>query len=398
MSHYNFDDNPFADEDQTFAPPATSTSQYYTSPGTSDVDYSSYGQTGGAEVTVGYDYSQYGTHEDSAPEYPQQTQDHVQAHIPHHSNYTYTGDSGEQGKSYSLFLFPSLLLLALCSDFGFLCPFSFFSFFASSSSSSSSSFIFSFFVSASVFFSFLVLFFSIFFLFPVFIFFGNFVRSPSPAKHFLPFSCQLTLLSSCTVTEVSATGVFEQRRDSLVTRLSQGKEAVYEVIPKHKSFTREESPYGEIRVTDPEKVADYTVYKVVVMSKDNKNCYTQQRRFQHFEWLFDQLVNKYPGVIVPPIPQKRIFGRFDAEFVEARRFFLEVFLKKINRHPILMASEDFKSFVHSLNDDLIKKDSKGFMSLVGGVGGMVFSEGGVSFVKRFAVMFPPFLHRLSLSP
>jgi len=193
----------------------------------------------------------------------------------------------------------------------------------------------------------------------------------------LLFLHHLSFLS--VVDEASTTGIYEQRRDSLAARLSQSREAsqaAYEVIPKHKSFSRNESPYGEIKLTDPEKVADYTVYKLVVMSKDNNSCYTPQRRFQHFEWLHHQLVNKYPGVIVPPIPQKRIFGRFEAEFVEARRYFLEVFLKKINRHPILMASEDFKNFVHSHTaDDLIKKDNKGIMSLV-----EVFSE--TSFAKR----------------
>lgn len=185
--------------------------------------------------------------------------------------------------------------------------------------------------------------------------------------------------------------MFEQRRDSLVARLSQSKEAAFDVIPKHKSFSREDSPYAEIRITDPEKVADYTVYKLVATSKDGNNCYTQQRRYQHFEWLFSELTNKYPGVIIPPIPEKRIFGRFDAEFVEARRFFLEVFLKKINRHPLLMGSEDFRSFVHSLKaDELVKKETKGLMSLVGGV----FSEATPAFLKRF---FPSNILRFSPS-
>ena len=33
-----------------------------------------------------------------------------------------------------------------------------------------------------------------------------------------------------------------------------------------------------------------------------------QRRFNHFVWLYEQLSNAYPGVIVPPIPEKQAIG------------------------------------------------------------------------------------------
>jgi len=144
---------------------------------------------------------------------------------------------------------------------------------------------------------------------------------------------------------------------------------------KYKVYTEEDSPYSEIQLTDPEKMSDHTVYKMAAMSRDKKSYYTQQRRYQHFEWLYDTLSTKFPGVIIPPIPEKRIFGRFDSEFVEARRFFLETFLKKINQHPILMGTEEFRSFVHSSNPgELVKKESKSLMSFVG-----VFTEGSAAF-------------------
>jgi len=186
-------------------------------------------------------------------------------------------------------------------------------------------------------------------------------------------------------THVSTTGIYEQRRDSLAARLSQSPaatQAAYEEIPHHKSFTREESPFTDIRLSDPEKVSDHTEYKLIVYSRDRKSCYTQQRRYQHFEWLYRQLVTKFPGAIVPPLPSKRIFGRFDQDFVEARRHLLEVFIKKVNLHPILMGSEDFRTFVLSVRpEDVSSKEGKGIMQLVGGV----FSEN--TSIARRSVLF-----------
>jgi len=140
----------------------------------------------------------------------------------------------------------------------------------------------------------------------------------------------------------------------------------------------EDSPYREILISDPEKVGDHTLYKVVATTKGGRS-HVQQRRYMHFEWLFKELVNKYPGVVVPPIPEKKAIGRFNADFIETRRYHLERFLRKINRHPILLGSQEFISFIESSNvEDLSKKEGKGVFSFVGGV----FSD-VISFAKRF---------------
>jgi len=34
------------------------------------------------------------------------------------------------------------------------------------------------------------------------------------------------------------------------------------------------------------------------------------RRFTNFVWLYTQLTSKYPGIIVPPIPEKQALGEF----------------------------------------------------------------------------------------
>ena len=74
------------------------------------------------------------------------------------------------------------------------------------------------------------------------------------------------------------------------------------------------------------------------------------RRFTNFIWLYNQLTTKYPGYIVPPIPEKQAIGRFDSEFLEQRRIGLETCLRRIASHSALSKSSDFKLFLEA--DDL----------------------------------------------
>ena len=83
-------------------------------------------------------------------------------------------------------------------------------------------------------------------------------------------------------------------------------------------------------------------------------------RFKHFAWLHDRLIELYPCVMVPPIPDKQIqgkpavfeagvcscaAGRFDDVFVEQRRRALERFLDRAARHPVIGPSPAFNHFL-----------------------------------------------------
>lgn len=54
-----------------------------------------------------------------------------------------------------------------------------------------------------------------------------------------------------------------------------------------------------------------------------------------------------PGVIVPPIPEKSPFGRFDNLFIQQRRLALENCARKISNHPILARDADLRLFLES---------------------------------------------------
>ncbi|KAG8736966.1 hypothetical protein FRC10_008679 [Ceratobasidium sp. 414] len=69
---------------------------------------------------------------------------------------------------------------------------------------------------------------------------------------------------------------------------------------------------------------------------------TVQRRFSHFAFLHTALSRKLPGIVLPPLPAKQYAGRFQGEFVEARRNDLERWLARVVRHPVARYSEEWK--------------------------------------------------------
>ncbi|KAI8999457.1 Vps5 C terminal like-domain-containing protein [Gaertneriomyces semiglobifer] len=114
--------------------------------------------------------------------------------------------------------------------------------------------------------------------------------------------------------------------------------------------------FGTIKtvVTDPEKVAyamgAYVVYKVrtetTSASFENPE-FTVIRRYSDFLWLHEQLQSRYPGVIIPPVPEKQTLGRFQEEFVESRRCALEQFLQRVVGHRRLRMDEALRGFLAS---------------------------------------------------
>jgi sorting nexin-1/2 len=99
------------------------------------------------------------------------------------------------------------------------------------------------------------------------------------------------------------------------------------------------------------------------------------RRYRDFLWLYTQLHNNSPGIIIPPPPEKQAVGRFDSDFVESRRAALERMLNRIAAHPMLQHDSDLKLFLESdaFNVDVKNKEkkdpglpeSKGMLSSIG---------------------------------
>ena len=105
---------------------------------------------------------------------------------------------------------------------------------------------------------------------------------------------------------------------------------------------------------DPTKVGDpvrgYTVYTVRTRTTSphyRRSEFSVLRRFSDFLWLFEVLTANNPGVIVPPMPDKHPFGRFQNTFIETRRTALERCLTKITSHPVLQLDPDLRLFLES---------------------------------------------------
>eukprot|EP00755_Sulcionema_specki_P036505 Sspe_Gene.107081::Locus_85151_Transcript_1_1_Confidence_1.000_Length_1363::g.107081::m.107081/K17917/SNX1_2; sorting nexin-1/2 len=116
----------------------------------------------------------------------------------------------------------------------------------------------------------------------------------------------------------------------------------------------------DFRVAEPEKkaggVLSYWVYHVhtkTSLPKFSQKELIVVRRYKDFNWLRDQLVAQYPGVIVPPIPEKAIAGSIEkmmggndpSALVEYRMRAMRKFLVRVGAHPQLQHSDTFREFL-----------------------------------------------------
>ncbi|KLO12698.1 Vps5-domain-containing protein [Schizopora paradoxa] len=139
-------------------------------------------------------------------------------------------------------------------------------------------------------------------------------------------------------------------------------------------------PTFVISVDDPQKVGDairpYILY--TVRTKTSSPLFTKStcsvlRRYSDFLWLYETLSLNNPGVVVPPVPEKSSFGRFESHFIQQRRMALEKCIQKIANHPVLAKDLDLKFFLESDSFALdikhrkleIAQDRGGIMSSIG---------------------------------
>ncbi|TCD62757.1 hypothetical protein EIP91_006429 [Steccherinum ochraceum] len=90
---------------------------------------------------------------------------------------------------------------------------------------------------------------------------------------------------------------------------------------------------------------------------------TVHRRFSHFVVLHTALTRRLPGIALPPLPEKQYAGRFNSDFVEARRGDLERYLSRVVRHPIARYAEVLTFFLGCESDLEWKKQYPMYLSL-----------------------------------
>lgn len=82
------------------------------------------------------------------------------------------------------------------------------------------------------------------------------------------------------------------------------------------------------------------------------------RRYNHFDWLHERLVEKYPNLCIPPLPGKAAVGNFEEDFIAKRKCQLELWLNRMAAHPVIGQSEVFIHFLQSEENSAKWKQGK----------------------------------------
>lgn len=104
----------------------------------------------------------------------------------------------------------------------------------------------------------------------------------------------------------------------------------------------------QIRILRPEErkgtISKYLVY-IIECDPKPKGVVTVARRYNDFLWLRNTLKDHFQALWCPPLPPKKAIGRFNEEFVEARRKDLERYLTRLQNIPAFANSEAFAMFL-----------------------------------------------------
>uniref|UniRef100_A0A3Q3IA30 Sorting nexin n=1 Tax=Monopterus albus TaxID=43700 RepID=A0A3Q3IA30_MONAL len=110
----------------------------------------------------------------------------------------------------------------------------------------------------------------------------------------------------------------------------------------------QENPYPfTCTIDDPTKqtkfkgMKSYMSYKLTPTHTQNQ----VNRRYKHFDWLFTRLVEKFPVISVPHIPEKQATGRFEEDFISKRRKGLIWWMNHMTSHPVLARCDVFQHFL-----------------------------------------------------
>ncbi|KAF7655508.1 hypothetical protein LDENG_00054990 [Lucifuga dentata] len=110
----------------------------------------------------------------------------------------------------------------------------------------------------------------------------------------------------------------------------------------------QEDPYPfTCTIDDPTKQSKFKGMKTF-MSYGLTPTHTNtrvNRRYKHFDWLYDRLVERFPMISVPHLPEKQATGRFEEDFISKRRKGLMWWMNHMTSHPVLAHCDVFQHFL-----------------------------------------------------
>ena len=87
-----------------------------------------------------------------------------------------------------------------------------------------------------------------------------------------------------------------------------------------------------------------------IFGRDSQGDIECSRRFQNFYDFRVMLINRFPGLYIPPVPKKTTTGKKDEAVVRERRYFLDLFLKEICALRYLAMSKELQIFLRPQGD------------------------------------------------
>lgn len=97
----------------------------------------------------------------------------------------------------------------------------------------------------------------------------------------------------------------------------------------------------EVKSSQDFYLLEKRVYKLRTFVEGGIKGKEVERMYRDFEWLQSILTYAYPGVIVPPVPEKTPLAKLPQNLIEqmqmsilsTRKKALAIFLKKVLNHP-----------------------------------------------------------------
>ncbi|XP_060617467.2 sorting nexin-18 [Anolis sagrei] len=120
------------------------------------------------------------------------------------------------------------------------------------------------------------------------------------------------------------------------------------VVPGAHGPEWQENPYPFLcSIEDPTKQTKFKGMKSYIAYKLVPSHTGQQvhRRYKHFDWLYGRLVEKFPVISVPHLPEKQATGRFEEDFISKRRKGLAWWMDHMCSHPVLAQCDAFQHFL-----------------------------------------------------
>lgn len=126
----------------------------------------------------------------------------------------------------------------------------------------------------------------------------------------------------------------------------------------------------------------YTVFTRTQLGFFPRSEVTVIRRFSDFEWLHERLRLVYHGIILPPLPPKRLVKNVDKDFIRERMDGLGRYMARLVRHPRLVHSFELQTFLSASREGI--DAAKGLMPAAGQVGKLDLGPVGVAGVAAGA--------------